>query len=264
VEIANGKSYYGPFPDHQDIEVELPSTTVTNQIKIVGGRNLRVIGGHIAPEDGVRFCLRIVDITGSAFIEGLLIDAKNLTGDGINVSGKKGFAPEVYLQNVRVLNINGFAAGEHADIFQPQGDIGNLHIDRLTGGSNYQGLFLRPEFQVASAIIKNINLRFLPNVHHPVTYLLWMRDSEDSPKLYPVSLESVYLEPRSGQTVSAHAVFPSARSTKYPAVEVDGRVSWPVGSLISGSVLSGTPPSGDFVPEGSAGTSYVSPGYRQE
>jgi hypothetical protein len=152
----------------------------------------------------------------------------------------------------------------HADIFQPQGDIGNLHIDRLTGGSNYQGLFLRPEFQVASAIIKNINLRFLPNVHHPVTYLLWMRDSEDSPKLYPVSLESVYLEPRSGQIVSAHAVFPSARSTKYPAVEVDGRVSWPVGSLISGSVLSGTPPSGDFVPEGSAGTSYVSPGYRQE
>jgi hypothetical protein len=114
VEIANGKSYYGPFPDHQDIEVKLPGTTVTNQIKIVGGRNLRLIGGHIAPEDGVRFCLRIVDITGSAFFEGLLIDAKNLTGDGINVSGKKGFAPEVYLQNVRVLNINGFAAGEHA------------------------------------------------------------------------------------------------------------------------------------------------------
>ena len=263
VKITNGKGYYGPFPDQQDIILQMPKTPVTNKVKVVGGHNLRLIGGSIAPDQGTTFVLRFVDVTGSVFIEGVEIDGKRLSGDGINVSGKKGFLPDVYIQNARVVNINGFTAGEHADIFQAQGDIGRLHIDHLTGTSNYQGLFLRPEFAIAGATIKNVDLRFLPNSHQPVTYLLWMRDSEESVKAYPVSLESVYIEPRPGQTVAAQAVFPSERSTRAKAVEKDGKVTWPPESLIMGCVVSGRPASGDFVPDGSAGGNYISPGYRR-
>ena len=206
--------------------------------------------------------LRFVDVTGSVFIEGVEIDGKRLSGDGINVSGKKGFTPDVYIQNARVMNINGFSGGEHADIFQAQGDIGQLRVDHLTGSSNYQGFFLRPEFLIAGATIKNVNLRFLPNTHQRVTYLLWMRNSEDATNAYPVSLEAVYIEPREGQRVAAQAVFPSERSSRAKAVEKDGKVTWQAGSLIEGCVISGKPASGDFVPEGHAGGTYVSPGYQ--
>ena len=263
VKIINGKGYYGPFPDQQDVILQMPKTPVTNKVKVVGGHNLRLIGGAIKPDNGTTFLLRFAEVTGSVFIEGVEIDGKNLSGDGINVSGKKGFTPDVYIQNARVMNINGFTAGEHADIFQAQGDIGRLHVDHLTGSSNYQGLFLRPEFLITSAAIKNVNLSFLPNSHQGVTYLLWMRDSEENAKAYPVSLESVYIEPREGQTVAGQAVFPSARSTKAKAVEKDGKVTWPAGSLIEGCVISGKPASGDFVPEGSVGGNYVSPGYKR-
>lgn len=263
VKITTGKSYYGPFPGQQDVVLRMPTMPVANRVTVVGGHNLRLIGGSIKPDNGATFVLRFVDVTGSVFIEGLDIDGKNLSGDGINVSGKKGFTPDVYIQNTRVVNINGFTAGEHADIFQAQGDIGKLHIDHLTGTSNYQGLFLRPEFLITSATIKNVNLSYFPNPHQQVTYLLWMRDSEDSVKTYPVSLESVYIEPRQGQTVAGQSVFPTQRSTRAKAVERDGKVTWPTGSLIEGSVTSGTPASGDFVPEGRAGVNYVSPGYRQ-
>lgn len=261
--ILDGKEYYGPFPDDQDVLLQMPKTSITNRIKVVGGRNLRMIGGSIRPAQGLAFMLRFVGVSGSLFIEGVDIDGKNVSGDGINVAGKKGFTPDVYIQNARVMNINGFAAGEHADIFQAQGDIGKLHIDHLTGSSNYQGLFLRPEFLITSATIKNVNLRFLPNSHQRVTYLLWMRDSEESAKAYPILLESVYIEPREGQTVAAQAVFPSERSTRAKAFENDGKVTWPSASLIDGCVNSERPASGDFVAEGVAGVHYVSPGYRR-
>jgi hypothetical protein len=262
VKITDGKSYYGPFPNQKDVILRMPNVPITNRVKVVGGHNLRLIGGCIRPADGVAFVLRFVEVSGSVFIEGVEIDGKNLAGDGINVSGKKGFVPGVYIQNVRVVNINGFSAGEHADMFQAQGDIGKLRIDHLTGTSNYQGLFLRPEFLITSATIKNVNLRFLPNPHHQVTYLLWMRDSEDSTKEYPVSLESVYIEPRPGQTVAGQAVFPSERSKRAKAVEKDGKVTWPPGSLIEGCVLSGKPAAGDFVPQRGAAVTYVAPGYK--
>jgi len=164
---------------------------------------------------------------------------------------------------VRVVNINGFTAGEHADMFQAQGDIGKLHVDHLTGTSNYQGLFLRPEFLITSATIKNVNLSFFPNPHQQVTYVLWMRDWGESGKTCPVSLESVYIEPRPGQTVAAQAVFPWERSTTARAVEKGGKVTWPSGSLIEGCVISGTPALGDCVPADRVGGNYVSPGYQQ-
>ena len=261
VKVSSGKSFYGPFPDQQDVIVKMPATLMTNNIKVVGGRNLRLIGGSIAPASGLGFVVRFVDVTGSVFIEGVEIDGKNLSGDGINVSGKMGFTPDVYIQNVRVVNINGFTAGEHADIFQAQGDIGKLHIDHLTGTSNYQGLFLRPQFMVTSATIKNVNLSYFPNPHQQVTYLLWMRDAEDSTKTYPVSLESVYIQPREGQTVAGQSVFPSERSKWAKAVEEHGQVTWPVGSHIKGYVTSGKPAAGDFVPAAKIGINYVSPGY---
>ena len=53
-------------------------------------------------------------------------------------------------------------------------------------------------------------------------YLLWLRNSEDSDNVYPVSLEPVFIEPLAGQSVKAHPVFPSARSFKATAVEQDG------------------------------------------
>ena len=48
----------------------------------------------------------------------------------------------------------------------------------------------------------------------------------------------------------------------HATVNADGTISWGRSWSISGAIIAGGPPGGDYVPLGVAGLHYVSPGYQ--
>ena len=147
-----------------DVVVTIPSG-YTGPLKIIGGRNIRVVGGALAPVDEgadwiqTRSILSSYGASGEVFVEGVYIDggATSIERDAINVTGANPvtgitYAPDVTLQQIRVDRLHGNSnqttprpdgtIGNHSDCFQPYGPIGRVRIDRFSGRSSYQGLFL--------------------------------------------------------------------------------------------------------------------------
>lgn len=264
VEVREGVNNYGTYPDDRDIVVVLPKAVRTKPVAIYGGRNIRVVGGHIAPQliSGTKYALRFGYLTGSAFVEGVLIDGAGEPMDGIAAYGKKGTRPDIYIQNCRIVNIRGTYQGVHGDIFQAQGPLGTVRIDGLTGTTDYQGLFIPKQFEITRSEISRIDLTaFTTPTTGAWTYLLWLADN--CKKTYPVLLSDVWCTPRPGQHLG-QCVYPhSDVSGGCAALMSSDRDTlwWPERTKISGFVRKGTPPTGSFVPEGVAGYDYVSPGY---
>jgi hypothetical protein len=77
---------------------------------------------------------------------------------------------------------------------------------------------------------------------------------------YPLELDNVYVAGRSGRSFGT-SIWPQQDASKCEAVIKSGVASWPGYKDLSGSVHDGRPNSGDFVPKGSVGLGYVSPGY---
>ncbi len=79
-------------------------------------------------------------------------DALNLSGDSAPPYANR---PDIYIEDSRVVNVNGAKGANHSDVYQPQGAIGHLYIHGLTASSNYQGLFLPPQAPIgAISLIK--------------------------------------------------------------------------------------------------------------
>ena len=252
---------------HQDYHLVMPDGPVVNPLAINGGRNVVIIGGEIAiawqgPDavtEAKRRAFFIRNATGVVHIEGVLMHGEDI-GEGIHIS-----APDaiVQIQNVRIWGIHardaiGFTDG-HPDLIQTWGNVGELRVDRLTGSSNYQGIFLKADFNGQHG---PVDLRCV-NVHGDPTsrYLFWMSDAGGA---YPsVELHDVFVDYAPSRTMET-AVWPDARHHSHAASIrlVDGRyeAAWP--SLpVTGHVSAGSPAHGDFVPAHVAGVDYVSPGY---
>lgn len=266
--------YFGPtFPTDRDVLLLMPHEVRWSSINVTGGRNVRLIGGStmLNTNNGATAVMRFTGASGSVFIEGTEIDVNGHGDDGIDVAGSSSppyrLFPDVYIENCRITGLNSTYAGNHADIFQPQGSIGRLFIDKLTGQSNYQGIFIPPQFPIQSASISRVNLSYGPG-GQPVTYLLWLLDPGRSPAElpYPIELSDVWIKPRPNQTLAA-SVAPWSHSTNADGVSVGaiatdaGTMTWPGLDKVSGYVEAGVPPRGDFVPAGIVGLGYVSPGY---
>lgn len=271
---STGTGFFGPtYGPNEDVILTVPGVR-TAQLNVTGGRHIRLIGGKTLLNSGASgsAALRFTGVTGSVFIEGYHIDVNGEAGnkhDGIVVTGSTSapytVKPDVYIQNCRVEGLMSTNSLNHADLFQPQGAIGTLYVDKFTGKSNYQGFFVRQEYPMAGANFSRVNLSYEPGGDGN-TYLLWFPSPPGEP--YPVTLSKVWVEPRAGQNLIDNGIWPRAG-------EVDGatpigaawadvahtKASWPTNRLISGYVYSGTPPQGDYVPAGAAGLSYASPGY---
>lgn len=244
VTVTVGPGYYtGTFAPDQDVTFLWPTSRYSS-FEVTGGRHLRVIGGEVL-KTTAGSGLRFTGCTGSVFLEGLHVDMSKVSADAINVSGTTG-RPDVYLQNLRVTGVNGSMATTHADVFQPQGPIGSLYVDRLTATSNYQGLFLPPQQPITSIDLRRVNLSYTDPTATHVTYLLWLLDQGQTPP--PATLTDVWVQPRAGQSL-AKSVWPAP-------VSPDGGRSgyWP--HPVSGFVRAGSP--ADFA---TAGLNYTSPGY---
>lgn len=264
VEVVDGKTSYGTYPADRDLMVVLPKAVRTKPVAVYGGRNVRVVGGHLAPQliSGSKYALRFGHLTGSAFVEGVLIDGASEHMDGIAAYGKKGTKPDIYIQNCRIVNITGTYEGVHGDIFQAQGPLGTIRIDGLTGSSDYQGLFIPNQFGITKAEISRTDLTAaLTPTTGTWTHLLWLADT--CKKTYPVMLSEVWCVPRPGQHLGI-CVHPRSDSSGTCAATLSPdqeTLWWPERTRISGFVRAGLPPTGSFVPEGVAGVDYVSPGY---
>jgi hypothetical protein len=258
----------------------------------LGGRNVQIIGGEIqmtSPcSDADSACAGINISRGSAsgvvYIEGVLsknsdpnyLTTRNTTGDGIDVDNYPGVT-DVILQNVRIEGIKGCdpaVPSAHADVFQPYNAGGaNLWVDRLTGTTDCQGMQVEPDYAWVtygltpkSGIFNNVNINVFPN---PASgsgnrYTWWLTYGTSSCVSYPIALSNVYVsEPN--DSLAANSVWPDPANSSPSACRglyPGGYVYWPTLSTLTGSITSGLPPGGDFVPAGLAGVGYVSPGYQ--
>jgi hypothetical protein len=232
-----------------------------------GGHNVVLIGGRVSiPCESTsygRTGIKIRYATGTVHIEGVLIDnSGGYLTDGIAIS-----APEatVQLQNLRVGPVWDWA-NAHPDLVQVQGGVKELRVDRLTGTSTYQGIFLTDEggFPNGPSDLRRVNVHTLSGLGSYLPNTLFWQDTKD----IPVSISDFYID-RSGTSRGiGDVVQPSTNwvadgdATRRAVLSSDGlSVSWPA-SNITGTVRDGNPPSGDFVPDGTAGEAYVSPGYQ--
>jgi hypothetical protein len=263
ISLGNGYTETKLDPE-RDYIVKLPPWKKVGGTTLIGGHNVVVVGGWIsvppgAVYDAERRGIYIKDATGTVHVEGVLIDGSaGGDFDGVAIA-----APEatVQLQNMRIVGVRGSYDGFHGDIVQPWGGVRALRIDRLTGTGNYQGLMLAPTLgAIGSAELSNIDITttWSPEPReHAGGHMLWLTEGT-SCVAYPVTLDEVYIRPRSDRPLE-NAVWPPGNSSQQCKAVGDGTVEWPL-LPISGEVLMGPPPGGNFVPPGAAGVGYVSPG----
>jgi hypothetical protein len=247
-----------------DVLVQLAPDHSVGPIAITNCRNAVVIGGDItvlpsATAGGAdQRAIYVKNCTGTVHIEGVHIDGavSGSQSDGIAVNAPQAV---VQIQNVRMDGLKGGHSGNHADVFQPWGGVKEFRIDRLSGSTNYQGLHIFEVLgQIGGGTIRNADIS--SSEAGPVDkggYYIWM-DCKDG---YPLQLQDVYVQGRSGRSFG-QSIWPSVSHPTCPSVIKDGVATWPSNPSLTGGVHEGSPVGGDFVPAGSVGLGYASPGYR--
>lgn len=235
---------------------------VSGPVRLVGGRNVVVIGGHITiPWAGAdasissRLGLYLKGQTGTVHVEGLLID--NAGGDlseGIQIN-----APDavVQIQNVRIDGVHARDevnfSDNHPDLIQPWGGLQALRIDHLSGTTDCQGFFLvGNEGPIGRVDLRNIDIVGTSTSR----YLFWQAQK------IPVHIDNMWISPAPSRSLGG-SVWPDKNHAPptQAVVNDDGSVGWTPETGITGLVFPGSPPDGKFVPAGSVGPGYVSPGY---
>jgi hypothetical protein len=231
-----------------DYVIDMPDGALSgfDGLTISGGRNVVLIGGQIDIPEGARTAggnaargLYLTGQTGTVHVEGLQISGAGLE-EGIDLDQRRGAV--VQLQNIRVETVQGSKATNHADVLQTWAGPRQLLVDGLTGSTQYQGMFMLPTQHFDGPQPERFDFRRM-DLHGvgASAYLLW-RDG----LAWPLSVTDTWVSPRNP---ADRGSFLWPKGTTAP-----GTAAWP-------SVKVGTPPGGDFVPVGTAGPSYVSPGY---
>lgn len=282
-----------------DYQIYLPRNgPLVGGITIAGGRRVEIIGGEIDltyPCSNDRSdCTGIYiakNSPGTVFVEGVWIhNPANIgptcatgasrasqtcsTGHGIDVNTADDGRINVNtitLQNIRIDGISGCSGyDDHSDVFQPyQAPDDTIQIDGMTGVTNCTGLMLDPDLAYsnwhtfpASITIKNTNIDITANPYPRTVYpSTWWLAHGTGCESGPIYLSDDYSsEPLTD--LGSPSIWPDPADHECGAQYSRGVVSWRDAS-INGSIRTGAPPGGDFVPPGAAGLGYVSPGYRR-
>ncbi|MFH1498740.1 MAG: hypothetical protein ABII82_13045 [Verrucomicrobiota bacterium] len=249
-----------------DYLITLPAVKRTARVQIQGGRNVVIVGGHVElSSSNNAFYVLEGDPGRVVHIEGCLV-THTATGEGDAVSIA---APStiVQVQNFRAEHLQGAGDSNHADVIQPWGGSLALRVDRLSGSSNYQGFFLIANYNSNTVFdFRNVNLVIEPEWYPGASGgdIIWLDRGLSGSMGGPVPTEfvNVHAEIRAGDTLP-YAVAPSPANTDPAArpVLADQVLTWPGLGFVTGGIHDGPPPGGDYVPAGTAGIGYVSPGY---
>jgi hypothetical protein len=241
---APGKLELDPARDYR---IHMPNHRLVGPggLVIDGGHNVVLVGGTIeiprlGPDAGIdaRRGLYLSDQTGTIHVEGLHIAGADLS-EGIDLSEPLGAT--VQLENIRIDRLRArdevHWTDNHPDLVQTWSGPAVLRIDGLSGVTDYQGLFLAPSQFPPKAPMRSVDLRRINIVSaHPCTcVLLW-----NASPFPAIAAPDVWLTPTAGRSL-ASVVWPK-------------RAAWPGARL-------GVPPGGPFVPAGSVGVGYRTPGY---
>jgi hypothetical protein len=294
--LQNTGSHQVPALNYRtDYRIYLPrSGPLVGGITITGGRRVIIIGGEIdltyPCSNDTSACTGIYiakNSPGAVFVEGVWIhNAHSIgrtcpggasptsqtcsTGHGIDVNTADNGAINVNtitLENIRIDGISGCSGyGDHADVFQPyQAPDDTIQIDGMTGVTNCQGLMLDPDLAYsvwhvfpASITVKNTNIEMTSNPYPRMVYPpTWWLTYGTGCKSGLVSLSDDY---SGAPRTDLAPIWPDPGEHLCGARYSRGVVSW-TDARINGSIRTGTPPGGDFVPAGLAGLGYLSPGY---
>ena len=259
--LGTGESYHA-LDNTRDYIVKFPSTP-KDATTLIGGRNIVIMGGQLRkghPKSLVR-ALFIDGAVGTVHIEGISIDnSTSAEGDGIAIRAPKA---TVQIQNTRIYGILGSQAGDHGDIVQPWGGVAKLRIDRMSGSTGYQGLFLRPTSgPIGSIELSNMDLNYdTKATSWQGGDLLWLTTDCVTA---PTTLSEVYINRTAANQGMPKSIWPkttdatcAATTTKTTTLTT---ATWPT-LPVTGVVKSGLPTTGEFVPKGTVGSNYTSPGY---
>jgi hypothetical protein len=299
--LRNTGSHQTPvLNNNTDYRIHLPANgPLVGGVTITAGRNVQIIGGQIdltyPCSNDESDCMGIYiakNSPGAVFVEGVWIRNPSRigrtcpggasstsqtcsTGDGIDVNTANNGVINVNtitLENIRVDGISGCSGyGDHSDVFQPyQAPDATIRIDHMTGVTNCQGLQLDPDLAYSawhtfpsSIRVQNANVGLTINPYRGRVegYTWWLTFGTDC-QSGPISLSDDYAGgPRTDPT--AARVWPDPANDVCGARYSHSVFSWAdTDAHINGSIRSGAPPGGDFVPVGAVGLSYRSPGYR--
>jgi hypothetical protein len=260
----------------RDYILDMPAAAIIGTVEINGGHNVTLIGGQITVPstadqtdngaDDTDTAIYVRDSTGTVHIEGVQIDGQADTMfDGIDIN-----APQatVDVENVRMTGLWGSYSMEHADAIQTWGGVKDLRVDDLTADGDYQGLMVAPNIgSVGSADFHNIDLTAsawpaaLAGESSGGGTMIWLTQGTGTCTTTPMSFDDVYVANETGRIQSGSTVWPATNSTlPCQAHQTGDQVSWP-NLPITGGVTLGSPPNGSFVPAGTAGVGYHTPGY---
>ena len=258
INVAQGDQTY-TLDTTKDYVINLGAVTHVGAVSISGGRNVVMIGGRIALTtlSTKATALNIKNSTGTVHVEGVAFDGTS--GHEMDAIQIQAPAATVQVENVRADGLLGTFDTNHSDVIQPWGGVGRLRVDRLSADSNYQGIFTRPDQgAIGSVDLRHVDLTFNnAAAGSSGGYLLWMTTGCD---MAPTALSDVYIAPRTGKSVGT-AVWPPTSDPTCPARLSGTRVTWPT-LPVTGAVLGGAPSGGAYVPAGSVGPGYTSPGYQ--
>ena len=284
----------------RDYVIRYPSQRRVGGLQLTGGRNIVIIGGAstVAPHTGVGVRnIQISDKPGVmdgriVHIEGLDIDGSGGgQADGIGIGAPSAI---VQIENVRITGLIGHLSATHADVIQTWGGVKELRLYNVTGASHYNSLYLRRENSPLGPPIGPVTLDHV-NIFGYVNPSSWdvsstlraisigtqpagsdcnarakcgppNADSSTNCQLSsPMVLNDFYGAPPVGKLQRFMWPTNSMDRAGCPAaLSADGQtVDWPaLRGQISGVLRLGPPPGGDFVPAGSVGVGYVTPGYQ--
>ncbi len=296
ITLVAGGNYYPNLLPNQDYVIYCPntisSTLSTGAVYLSGGRNIVWIGGEIdhpdqRPNDSDTYSrgIFIGNATGVVHLEGLYLHGVDLS-DGFQV-----YCPEaiVQIQNCRVgdpgqpiVAHSSTFTDKHPDIIEMEGGCRELRVDKLTGYSTYQGLFAsnvaNVDARCRGIVAKRMDITAVDTIAGIGSRQLLWQGTRD----IPMQLKDVYIIPY--QMTATGGLVQTLLTTCRPygtAAEPDVKlrsiataddglgnydsikgVYWPPKANISGQVLLGPPPSGNYVSNTFAGLNYVTPGYQ--
>jgi hypothetical protein len=242
---------------------------VTKRLFLQGGRNWIISGGEIDinqpwQDEDERNAINVKNVTGVVHIEGV-----HIHGPYVN-DGIKGCARDAILQiqNTRIVDLKGSDSGYHSDVIQPYCGFRELRVDGLTGYSQFQGLMFKADWATwTTTTLKRVNLvGIAPQDGYPINVVTGCCNNDGNRFVDgPISLSNVYVSPdashNSGNLLGNVRPWEDWTIATDPASGreyAEHRAG--VAPQITGRIWKGRPPSGDYVPSGSVGLGYSSPG----